>query len=63
MIENISHRAEALEIDRFFGIFFKIFSKSHHEIVNGSRLPSENELEAARFQGKHVAAIAMKLSK
>lgn len=30
---------------------------------DGSRLPSENELEAARFQGKHVAGIAMKLSK
>ncbi len=30
---------------------------------DGSRLPSENELEGARFQGKHVAEIAMKLSK
>ena len=29
---------------------------------DGSRLPSENELEAARFQGKHVAGIAVKLS-
>jgi len=29
---------------------------------DGSRLPSENELEAARFQGKHVASIAAKLS-
>jgi NAD(P)H dehydrogenase (quinone) len=28
---------------------------------DGSRLPSENELEAARFQGKHVAEIASKL--
>jgi NAD(P)H dehydrogenase (quinone) len=28
----------------------------------GERMPSENELEAARFQGKHVAAIASKLS-
>ncbi len=28
---------------------------------DGSRMPSENELEAARFQGKHVAAIASKL--
>jgi NAD(P)H dehydrogenase (quinone) len=28
----------------------------------GERLPSENELEAARFQGRHVAAIASKLS-
>jgi len=27
----------------------------------GERMPSENELAAARFQGKHVAAIAMKL--
>lgn len=27
----------------------------------GERLPSENELEAARFQGKHVAQIALKL--
>lgn len=27
----------------------------------GERMPSENELEAARFQGKHVAAIAAKL--
>jgi NAD(P)H dehydrogenase (quinone) len=30
---------------------------------DGSRMPSENELEAARFQGKHVATIAAKLSK
>jgi NAD(P)H dehydrogenase (quinone) len=29
---------------------------------DGSRMPSENELEAARFQGKHVATIAAKLS-
>jgi len=29
---------------------------------DGSRLPSENELEAARFQGKHVASIAAKLT-
>ena len=29
---------------------------------DGSRMPSENELEAARFQGKHVAKIALKLS-
>ncbi len=29
---------------------------------DGSRMPSENELEAARFQGKHVAAIASKLA-
>jgi NAD(P)H dehydrogenase (quinone) len=28
---------------------------------DGSRLPSQNELDAARFQGKHVAEIAMKL--
>ena len=30
---------------------------------DGSRMPSENELEAARFQGKHVANIAAKLAK
>lgn len=30
---------------------------------SGERMPSENELEAARFQGKHVASIAMKLAK
>ena len=30
---------------------------------DGSRMPSENELEAARFQGKHVAEIAAKLTK
>ena len=30
---------------------------------DGSRMPSENELEAARFQGKHVAGIASKLVK
>lgn len=30
---------------------------------DGSRMPSENELEAARFQGKHVAEIAAKLAK
>lgn len=29
---------------------------------DGSRMPSENELEAARFQGKHVAKIASKLT-
>ena len=29
---------------------------------DGSRLPSENELAAARFQGNHVASIAAKLS-
>ena len=29
---------------------------------DGSRMPSENELEAARFQGKHVAGIAFKLA-
>lgn len=28
----------------------------------GERFPSENELDAARFQGKHVAAIAGKLA-
>ena len=28
---------------------------------SGERMPSENELDAARFQGKHVAAIASKL--
>jgi hypothetical protein len=28
----------------------------------GERFPSENELEAARFQGRHVAEIARKLS-
>lgn len=28
---------------------------------DGSRMPSENELDAARFQGKHVATIATKL--
>lgn len=28
---------------------------------SGERMPSENELEAARFQGKHVAQIAAKL--
>lgn len=29
----------------------------------GERMPSENELAGARFQGKHVAAIALKLAK
>lgn len=28
----------------------------------GERLPSQNELDAARFQGRHVAAIAKKLA-
>jgi NAD(P)H dehydrogenase (quinone) len=28
---------------------------------DGSRQPSENELAIARFQGKHVAEITMKL--
>jgi NAD(P)H dehydrogenase (quinone) len=30
--------------------------------ADGSRLPSENELAIARFQGRHVAAIAAKLA-
>jgi NAD(P)H dehydrogenase (quinone) len=30
--------------------------------ADGSRLPSENELAMARFQGRHVAAIAKKLA-
>lgn len=30
---------------------------------DGSRLPSENELGIARYQGKHVATIAMALKK
>jgi NAD(P)H dehydrogenase (quinone) len=29
---------------------------------SGERMPSENELEAARFQGRHVAAIASRLA-
>lgn len=29
---------------------------------SGERMPSENELDAARFQGKHVATIAAKLA-
>jgi len=28
----------------------------------GERMPSDNELEAAKFQGNHVAAIAKKLA-
>jgi NAD(P)H dehydrogenase (quinone) len=31
--------------------------------TGGERVPTENELAAARFQGKHVASIAQKLSK
>jgi NAD(P)H dehydrogenase (quinone) len=31
--------------------------------TSGERVPTENELAAARFQGKHVASIAAKLSK
>jgi NAD(P)H dehydrogenase (quinone) len=31
--------------------------------AKGQRVPSENELNAARFQGKHVASIAFKLVK
>ena len=30
---------------------------------SGERMPSENELEGARFQGKHVAEIAKKLNR
>ncbi len=30
---------------------------------DGSRLPSENELNAARFQGRHVAEIAAKINR
>jgi NAD(P)H dehydrogenase (quinone) len=31
--------------------------------ARGERMPSENELSAARFQGKHVASIAAKLAR
>jgi NAD(P)H dehydrogenase (quinone) len=31
--------------------------------AKGERMPSENELSAARFQGRHVASIAAKLAK
>ena len=30
---------------------------------DGSRMPSENELAGARFQGDHVARIAQKLAR
>lgn len=30
---------------------------------DGSRMPSDNELEGARFQGRHIAGIAAKLAK
>jgi len=30
---------------------------------DGSRMPSENELAIARFQGKHVATIAAQLKR
>ncbi|MFO7596840.1 MAG: NAD(P)H:quinone oxidoreductase [Desulfocurvibacter africanus] len=30
--------------------------------MDGSRMPSENELDGARFQGRHVAGIAKKLA-
>jgi NAD(P)H dehydrogenase (quinone) len=30
---------------------------------DGSRTPSENELEGARFQGRHVAELAVKLTR
>lgn len=29
--------------------------------TKGERMPTENELSAAKFQGKHVAQIALKL--
>jgi NAD(P)H dehydrogenase (quinone) len=29
----------------------------------GERMPSENELDAARYQGKHVAQIATKVAR
>jgi NAD(P)H dehydrogenase (quinone) len=29
--------------------------------MKGERMPSENELKAARFQGRHVASITAKL--
>lgn len=29
---------------------------------DGSRMPSENELEGARFQGRHIAGVAAKLN-
>jgi NAD(P)H dehydrogenase (quinone) len=30
--------------------------------ADGSRQPSENELDIARYQGKHVAELAVKLA-
>ena len=30
--------------------------------AEGERMPTENELAGARFQGRHVAAIALKLT-
>jgi hypothetical protein len=36
VVEDISHRSEALEIDRVFGIDFKILPKADNEIVHGS---------------------------
>jgi len=31
-------------------------------VAEGERQPSDNELDAARFQGNHVATIATKLA-
>jgi NAD(P)H dehydrogenase (quinone) len=31
--------------------------------ANGSRQPSQNELDGARFQGRHVAEIASRLER
>jgi len=55
MIENISYRAEALEVNRLFGIFFKIFSKSYNKIVNGSgfRAPGVSPTDLQKFSSRN----------
>ena len=43
-------------------VFYSTYEASTIAGGDGSRMPSENELAAARFQGKHVAEVAAKLA-
>jgi len=53
---------------RCLNAFFEISGRAPYGAFtiaggSGERIPSENELAGARFQGKHVATIAAKLAK
>jgi NAD(P)H dehydrogenase (quinone) len=43
-------------------VFYSTYGASTIAGGDGSRMPSENELKAARFQGKHAADITSKIA-